>query len=288
MLAVRLCISYRWKFPHKMTDLNHQDDISLTDILAFLQEAWKTIAGVGVAGGLSAAGFLAIAPAQYEAEALIEMAQIRSSGPNGTVILNSIEPPALLMERLKNASTYTSESIRACAPGGGVRFDGESMAGLVKTSIPKNVTHVAELKIRRATPALAEQCAKGLFEMIRLQQAELVKPQQDEMRATLAGLQTRFGENQNYVLKAEKAGLYGMVYLARRDESMYLIQQIDELQRALVRDAQARLVAPIFASPTAVWPKPALTLVLGAMGGLMLGLMFALGRRVLRQQRAAA
>ncbi len=91
-----------------MNDLSNDDDISLTDILAFLQEAWKTIAGVGVAGGLAAAGFLAIAPAQYEAEALIEMAQIRNGGPNGTVILNSIEPPALLMERLKNASTYTS------------------------------------------------------------------------------------------------------------------------------------------------------------------------------------
>ena len=69
---------------------------------------------------------------------------------------------------------------------------------------------------------------------------------------------------------------------------MYLIQQIDELQRALARETQARLVSPVYASPQQVFPKRSLTLVLGLMGGLMLGLLFTLGRRVLQQQRAAA
>ena len=270
-----------------MNEITNDDEISLADILAFLQDAWKTILGVGIAGGLAGGGFLALAPAQYEAEAMIEMAQIRTGGPNGGSVMNPIEPPALLVERLKNPSAYTPEAIQACAAGE-ARFDGETIAKLVKASIPKNVTSVAELKVRRSTPALAEQCATGLFEMVSRQQAALLKPQQEEMRATLAGLQTRFGENQNYVAKAEKAGLYGMVYLARRDESMYLIQQIDELQRALTRDAQARLVSPVYASPQQVFPKRSLTLVLGLMGGLMLGLLFTLGRRVLQQQRAAA
>jgi hypothetical protein len=270
-----------------MNEITNDDEISLADILAFLQDTWKTILGVGIAGGLAGGGLLALAPAQYEAEAMIEMAQIRTSGPNGGSVMNPIEPPALLIERLKNPSAYTAEAIQACAAGEAL-FDGESMAKLVKASIPKNITTVAELKVRRSTPALAEQCAKGLFEMVSRQQAALLKPQQEEMRATLAGLQTRFGENQNYVAKAEKAGLYNVVYLARRDESIYLIQQIDELQRALAREAQARLVSPVYASPQQVFPKRNLTLVLGLMGGLMLGLLFTLGRRVLQQQRTAA
>ena len=269
-----------------MNEITHDDEISLADVLAFLLDTWKTILGVGIAGGLASGGFLVLAPAQYEAEAMIEMAQIRVSGPNGGSIMSPIEAPALLIERLKNPTAYTPEAIQACAAGEPL-FDGESMAKLVKTSIPKNVTAVAELKVRRSTPALAEQCAKGLFDMVGRQQTALLKPQQEEMRATLAGLQTRFGENQNYVAKAEKAGLYGMVYLARRDESMYLTQQIDELQRALARDAQARLVSPVYASPQQVFPKRSLTLVLGLMGGLMLGLLFTLGRRVLQQQRTA-
>jgi len=270
-----------------MNEITHDDEISLADILAFLQDTWKTIVGVGIAGGLASGGFLALTPPQYEAEAMIEMAQIRVSGPNGGSVMNPIEAPALLIERLKNPTAYTPEAIQACAAGETL-FDGESMAKLVKASILKNVTLVAELKVRRSTPALAEQCAKGLFDMVSRQQAALVKPQQEEMRATLAGLQTRFGENQSYVAKAEKTGLSGMVHLTRRDESMYLIQQIDELQRALARDAQARLVSPVYASPQQVFPKRSLTLMLGLMGGLMLGLLFTLGRRVLQQQRAAA
>jgi LPS O-antigen subunit length determinant protein (WzzB/FepE family) len=41
----------------------------------------------------------------------------------------------------------------------------------------------------------------------------------------------------------------------------------------------------VYASPQQVFPKRSLTLVLGLMGGLMLGLLFTLGRRVLQQQR---
>lgn len=270
-----------------MNDITQDDEISLADILGFLQESWTTLAGVGVAGLLAAGGFLAAVPAQHEAEVMIEMAQIRGGGPNGTVTLNPIEPAPLLIERLKNPNSYTPEAIQACA-GGDARLSGAGLARLVKATIPRNVNLVAQLKVRRATPALAEQCAKGLFEMIRGQQAELVKPQRDEMRSTLSALVNRFSENQNYVLKAEKAGLYNVIYLARRDESMYLIQQIDELQRALMRDANARLVSPVYATPEPVSPRSGLTLALGAMGGLLAGLLFAVGRRVLRQHRSAA
>lgn len=270
-----------------MSDIIQDDEISLADILGFLQDSWATIVGVGVAGLMAAGGFLAVTPAKYEAAVLIEMAQIRGGGPNGTTVLNVIEPAPLLIERLKNPSTYTPQAIQACA-GGDARFSGESMVSLVKASTPRNVGQVVEIKVRRATPALAEQCAQGLFEMIRGQQANLVKPHQDEIRSTLAGLTTRLSDNQNYVLKAEKAGLYNVVYLARRDETIYLIQQIDELKRALARDALARLVSPVYATPHPVWPKTALALALGAMGGLMAGLMFTVGRRVWRQHRPQA
>ncbi|MFY8104484.1 MAG: Wzz/FepE/Etk N-terminal domain-containing protein, partial [Ramlibacter sp.] len=88
-----------------MSDITNDDEISLTDILGFLQESWASIAGVGVAGLLAAGGFLAVAPPKYEAQVMIEMAQIRGGGPNGTVTLNPVEPASLLIERLKNPST---------------------------------------------------------------------------------------------------------------------------------------------------------------------------------------
>jgi len=44
-----------------MNDITHDDEISLADVLAFLQDAWKTILGVGIAGGL-ASGVTVSAP----------------------------------------------------------------------------------------------------------------------------------------------------------------------------------------------------------------------------------
>ncbi len=263
-----------------MSAPTHKDEINLADILAFLLDAWKIILGLGLAGALAAVGMLAATPAQYEAEAMLEMAQALSVGPNGTVVKANIESPALLIERLKRPSSYTPEAIQGCSQAG-AGLSGEAMAGLVMASSPRDVSVVAAIKVRRGTPALAEQCAKGLFEMIRRQQEGLLKPHRDELRSTLEGLQARLSENRSFVSKAEKAGLYGMVYLARRDETMYLLQQIDELQRLLARDEQARLVAPVYASPSKVAPRSSQILITGAFGGLIFGLLIALVRRLL-------
>jgi uncharacterized protein involved in exopolysaccharide biosynthesis len=88
-------------------------------------------------------------------------------------------------------------------------------------------------------------------------------------------------------MQADKANLSSVIYWARRDESLYLMQQIDELQRALAYDWQTRQVSPVYAVPGQVSPKSVLTLALGVLGGLMLGLLLALVRRSLRQQRTA-
>lgn len=52
-----------------------QGEISLLDILRFLKSAYKTILLFGAAGVVAAISYLAITPKQYEATALIAMAQ---------------------------------------------------------------------------------------------------------------------------------------------------------------------------------------------------------------------
>jgi len=269
-----------------MSDNVNDEEISLLDILAFVQESWKTISGVGLAGAALSAGLLTVIPGQYEAEALIEMAQLQSGGPiSPTTVV--IEAPALMIERLKNPRSYTSETTRACAEGD-ARFSDESLAALVKVSVPKGVNSVIKLQVRRFSPAAAEQCLTALIDMIRRQQIALLKPRLDEMRATLTFLQNRLEANRAAMMQSDKANLSGVIFLAQRDESLYLMQQIDDLQRALASDFQTRQVSPVYAAPGQVSPKSVLTLALGVLGGLMLGLLLALVRRFLRQQRAGS
>ena len=158
---------------------------------------------------------------------------------------------------------------------------------LVKVSVPKNVNSAVELQVRRFSPTAAEQCVTDLIDMIWRRQIALVKPRLDEMRATQTGKQKQLEANRAAVMQADKANLSSVIYWARRDESLYLMQQIDELQRALAYDWQTRQVSPVYAVPGQVSPKSVLTLALGVLGGLMLGLLLALVRRSLRQQRTA-
>lgn len=265
---------------HQATN-SMEDEISLFDIISFISEKWKMILGMGFAGVIVSGGFLVVVPPQYEAHALVEMAQVRR--PDNT----NIEAPALLIERLKSPSTYTPEAIKACGLDG--RLDSpDGMAEMAKTTLTKNLTSVVTINVRRDSPTQAKQCVGAVFEMIRSQQADLAKPYLDELKTTLTKLQSRLRENNVFVAKAEKVGLYQTVYLAKRDESSQLTQQIDELERALSRDIQTRLVSPIYASSNPVFPKRTLTLALGAMAGLMLGVFGALGRKVLMTGPAKA
>lgn len=264
---------------HKQTMKTTEDEISLFEISKFLGDNWKLILGIGLAGVVASGGFLAVASSQYAATALVEMAQVPNSNITQTT---SIEVPALLVERLKSPSTYTPEAIRTCGLDG-VAASVEAMTRIVETTLPKNLGSIAQITVRRDSPELAKQCVGAVFEMVRGQQMELGKPYYDELKTILIGLQSRLRENQDYVAKAEKAGLYQTMYMARRDESIYLTQQINELQRTLSRNTQTRLVSPIYASPNKVYPKRALTLVLGTMAGLMLGLLLAIGRTMLKK-----
>lgn len=269
--------------PQKMIE----DEISLFDIFNFLQENWKTIAGVGLAGAVGASAYLAITPPQFESKVQIEMAQVHNSGSgsgsgskNANTLGINIEAPEMLVERLKQPTTYTQEVIQACGVQDQMR-PSEEMASLINASVPQKLSTVVEITIRRGTPELAMQCATAVFKMVHAQQAALYKPYLDESQKLLATLQARLKENQDFLAKMNMAGPSQMVYLASRDETLYLMNQINSLEQAISQHTETRLVAPAYASPKAVFPKKTHTLLLGAISGLMFGLFVAMMRKAL-------
>ena len=162
-------------------------------LLKLLRSAWKTILAGGIVGVVLAGGYLAVSPPQYEARALISMAQIPVAGnaSNGSVsTVTNIEDPVFLIVRLKVPSTYTPEAIAACGMGK-AEMPAEEVAGLIRAILPRSVGSVILIKVRRESPQLAAQCVNGLFEMIRAQQAEKVKPMEDDLKGALADLEAR-------------------------------------------------------------------------------------------------
>lgn len=257
-----------------------EDEISLKDIIDFLMESWKTILGVGLLGLLGSVGFLAVTPNQYEATAQIQMAQINANNTNPLGV--NIEEPNLLIARLKLPTTYSAAEIKACGLEG-QKMSAESLVSMSKFSAVKGVGSIVELKIRMESREQAVVCAQALFENIRESQNQIIKPYIEEAKGLLTKYQARLKETQEFVARADKSGAaLSAAYLANRDEVKFLTDESFRLYTFITGGdvRQAKLVSPIYASEAAISPKKKISLVMGLLAGLFLGVLLVMVRKV--------
>jgi LPS O-antigen subunit length determinant protein (WzzB/FepE family) len=264
-----------------------EDEISIKDIVDFLLESWKAILATGLVGLLGAAGFIAVTPSQYEATAQIQMAQIAPNNNNSNPLGVNVEDPNLLMARLKLPSSYTEDEIKACGLQD-LKLPAESLANIVKLSPVKGVNSIVELKIRLESNDQAVSCAQSLFENIRDSQNNIVKPYIEEAKALLTKYQARLSEAQSLVSRVDKSGsALSAAYLANRDEVKFLTDESIRLNTFITSGdvRQAKLVAPIYASDVPVFPKKKISLLVGMLAGLFLGVLFVIARKAWRGYR---
>ena len=267
-----------------------EDEISIKDIVDFLLESWKAILATGLVGLSGAAGFIVFTPSQYEATAQIQMAQIapNNNNNNSNPLGVNVEDPNLLMARLKLPSSYTEDEIKACGLQD-LKLPAESLAKTAKLSPVKGVSSIVELKIRLESKDQAVSCAQSLFENIRDSQNNIVKPYIEEAKALLIKYQARLAEAQSLVARADKSGsALSAAYLANRDEVKFLTDESIRLNNLISAGdtRQAKLVAPIYASDIPVFPKKKISLLVGLLAGLFLGVLFVMIRKAWTGYRA--
>lgn len=259
------------------------DEISLKDMIDFMIESWKSIAVAGVLGIMGATTFLWVTPNQYQATAQIQMAQISASNNNNNTnpLGVNIEEPNLLMARLKLPTTYSSQEIKSCGFEAS-KTPSESLANTAKFSAVKGVGSMIELKINRDSKEVAVACAQSLFENIKASQNQIIKPYIEEAKTLLIKYQDRLSNSQSLVSRADKSGAaLSAAYLANRDEVKFLTEEILRLNTFITtaETRQTKLVSPIYASDKPVFPKKTMSLVLGLLAGLFLGLLYVLARK---------
>jgi LPS O-antigen subunit length determinant protein (WzzB/FepE family) len=265
-----------------------EDEISFKDIIDFLIESWKSIFVSGLLGILASSVYLIVTPNQYQATAQIQMAQISASN-NANPLGVNIEEPNLLMSRLKLPTTYSPEVITACGFEN-ASSPAESLASGAKLSVVKDVGSMVELKINRDSKEIAINCAQALFESIKISQNQIIKPYIEESKALLVKYEARLANSQSLVSRADKSGAaLSAAYLANRDEVKYLTEEIFRLNTFITTTytRQAKLVAPIYAADAPVFPKKRISLIVGLMAGLLLGLLFVTAKKALKTYKAA-
>ena len=256
-----------------------EDEMSLKDIINFFFETWKTILTFGVLGLVTSVVFLSLASNQYEITAQIQMAQINSS--------NSVEDPNLLLTRMKLPSSYSAENFKACGLGNS-KSPAEDLASLAKFSAVKGVSTIVELKIQIESKDEGVACAKSLVENIRSSQNNIIEPYIEQTKSLLAKYQARIEDAKMIVERSDKSGAaLSAAYLSTRDEVKFLTDEIIRLNTFITAShaGQTRLVSPIYVSNAPIFPKKKLSLGLGLMAGLFLGLVIASIRKAIAGYR---
>jgi LPS O-antigen subunit length determinant protein (WzzB/FepE family) len=276
---------------------SNDDEISLVDILHFLQNTWKTIAIAALVGLTLSVTYLAITPKQYEAVAQITMAQIGAANNNNNNNNNNINPlgvnieePALLIARMSSPTSFTPEVIAAC----GLQDQANAALALsksIKLTIPKGVANVVELKTFGPSPQAAQECNLAIFELIKTTQSLIAAPYIADAKLMLDDDIERLAKAKDLVAKADKSGsAMGAAYLSTRDEIRYLLDEITALKNVVTsnQNRATRLVSPIYAGDMPIAPKKRNILAAGLFGGLFLGLLIAMGRSMIAKLKNEA
>ncbi len=253
-----------------------EDEVSIKDIINFLSDYWRLILAVGVFGLLGALAFIWVTPSQYEAIAQINMVQ---RDDNRTGSLNTIiHNPKSIIAKYKLPSTYTSEDVKVCNLEKS-KSPQEEMAQLVRLAPVREVDFAVDLRIRLESKEHAVACAKLIYESIRESQDQIMKSFIEETKTQLLKYQVRLQEVQVWISRADKSDFATLAtYLSIRDELNFLLGETSRLN-AIITAGEARrikLVSPIYVSDHPVFPKKKLSLLIGLLSGLFLGLLLAL------------
>ena len=263
-----------------------EDEISLLDILIFLRGAWKTIGLMGLIGLVVSGAYLIITPNQYEAVANIAMARVPADkNPLGV----NIEEPQALINRMSVPSSFDAAILNACGLQDAATLAAQ-MSKVIKLSIPKGVANVIELKVTRSSPELASACAKSVYESIAHSQAQMIGLMAEAFKANnsarLAKVEERLIQDKALLAKAEQPrGVLSPAYFPILTE----IRALEDERATLLVLVEAKdLQSPIYVADKPVYPKKMMSLIAGLMGGLLLGLLIALGRQMYAKLKSEA
>lgn len=275
---------------NNQTPLNEpqDDEISLWDMVNFLKEGWRWLAGGLVLGLLGAMGFVMMSPSQYEATAVIQPATV---GMPTTTKGSEVEPVAQTLERLKLVTFYSDAVVQACQVPSAL-----TLTGSVKTSQVKG-NSLIQVSYRAPSITVAEACVNAVVAQLVKSQSAIAEPLVQTLEEQLVLTRKQLTEAEGFQAQLEKravsssdgASLLMLNALSKREEIVrlqkLLVEQKVQLSAPLTQPMQ--LLEPIYAPDKAVAPKKLPVLAGGLFGGLVLGGLVFFARRSWLARKAA-
>jgi capsular polysaccharide biosynthesis protein len=264
----------------ELKEFEDNSEISLHDIGVFLTAAWKKIIFTGILGFLASSLYLLLAPNQYEAVAKILMAR----APELNNSWKNIEEPTQLISRMSLFSSLDNAVITSC------RVENQADASkVVKLTIPKGVASVVELKVTLPTPELANACAASMVNLISKSQAQMIGKIQNANQQLFNKVNERLVEDMALLAKFRPpVDGVSATYFAILSEIRQLQDEREKLLRLIDNKQLQELTqqATIYVADKPIYPKKSISLLVGTLAGLFLGILIALVRKMITKLKA--
>jgi uncharacterized protein involved in exopolysaccharide biosynthesis len=276
----------------------YEDGISVADIVGFLRAQLWRIVGLLVAGAVAGALVSFTHPREWEASSVLEIGQIDNGLVNQPT--TPVDPPFRAVQRVK-VEPFTDQLLRKLSLPVATGENAES--DLIRRSINAEVvptTDLVRLTVRGFSPDKAKSTLKAA-------QDDLIAIHDVIFREAVARLNKRLADIDSDIAtaKAKRDQIESTTSLGTRPGestppvNVLLGNMFDVSDRALLetlkknrsdvtqqlsadRTFNTRPIAEIAVSQRPVAPKRSLYVIVGAMIGLLIGLLWA-GRRHARR-----
>lgn len=267
--------------PIRQTVPQDEEDISLIDVIHFIQNGWSAIVVTGGFGLLIGCAYAFLAPQKFQGEILIQGASVAGQ---------PVEQPTVLIEKLRQPTYYSDGSVTECAlnetPTAKSLLAKHLKPALNKSAPVITMTYTAD------SAQTAKACLESVLGDIANDQqklaAPLIKTREDQLASTRTKLDLaekvleQFGGKKlNFEIPDQKFSSSTLLYsiiLSKQNEITDLRKSIEtqtiELSPPLTQAASA--ITPIYAPDMRVSPKRSIAIAGGLFGGVVIGTLWLL------------
>ena len=277
------------------------EEISLFDLWEKLREGWLVVVGGTVLGIMGAALAIFLIAPKYEAVAVVQVGQV---GQVGQATPLPVEPPTQAIERMKTPSFQmtVAERVGNQAWVDDLRVSTAATSKYLKAQVIKLSPSLLEITAVAGSSEFARIAVEASVLSLAARQSEIAKPMIDKMRLDLSIAKEKLASAEK-----ELEGLNKMVAnVGVKDDRFTQLSLITSLrvhkeaevfgQRQTIMAYETALIPPatqpakaieaVFVVDKPVSPKKSLFLALGAIGGLLAGVLWVFGADAWRQAKA--
>ena len=255
------------------------DEISILEIVEFFTESWKRILFGGVVGGALGVSFVLLSPAMYQATANLQLGKVAGA---------DVEPPNVVLEKLKMPTYFSAQTLVAC----GVEEPAESGTQIIKALNPTVLkgTPIIKISYKDKNIDQAKKCLESSLNDIRINQngisEQIIRQKKNQLaklrkeleaaRLVSDALSSKTKTIDFSDAKAASSFILLRNALDKKNEFMNLNLKIDDLEPELAEPntKEAYFATPIFAENTNGEQKKFLITLGSIIGGVVLTLGF--------------